>query len=82
MVRFLLFRNRFLILAVYSVSPPAKYYLESNNSDLVINGLIDWESARGQVLFHDKWYTYQDIPFHEKLHIIVGKNSPFSKRLS
>ncbi|MEL6803004.1 MAG: hypothetical protein AAFO91_04375 [Bacteroidota bacterium] len=62
---------------MYSLNPPGNYYFNSRNSDLIINSLIDWESPRGQVLFHDKWYTYQNVPFHAKLHIIVGKSPAF-----
>ena len=59
------------LVGIYSLNPPGAYYNDQDSSKLVLNALINWDSAVGQTIFFDKWYYFKDVEFNEKLHVVV-----------
>lgn len=61
-----------ICIGFYSLYPPGKYYVnDGDTSDLILNGLINWDSPVGQTIFFDKWFYFRDIEFFQNLSVVV-----------
>lgn len=71
-------------VAIYSLNPPAKLYLEDGEvtpDDIVTCTSFNWESALASPQYNEGYFKFKDIPYEKNTHLVIDvRRVIFSQR--